>query len=94
MGVKPEQLELEIGRQQYRFVKFFNIAPEKPLPADRWILTAKSSARIIVQGYKDATHVIREFLAYEVERPPRDSRRVVHLSAERLEGNFHTARQR
>ena len=29
MGVKPEQLELEVGKQRYRFVKFFNIAPER-----------------------------------------------------------------
>src|SRR5579872_4116527 len=33
LGVKPEQLELEIGKQRYGYVKAFTIAPEKPLPA-------------------------------------------------------------
>lgn len=92
LGVRPEQLELEIGRQRYRYVKSFNIAPEKPLPADQLDFDGDIVGPLIVQGYRDATRVIREYLAYEMERPLRESRRVVHLSAERLEGNFHTAR--
>jgi hypothetical protein len=46
-----------------------------------------------VQGYKDAMDVIAEFLEYEAARPPRESRRVVRLAAERAEGNFHIARK-
>src|SRR6185312_4934076 len=93
LGVRPEQLELEIGRQRYRYVKSFNIAPEKPLPADQLEFDGEVIGPVIVQGYKDATAVVREFLQYECTRPPADSRRVVHLSAERMEGNFHAARQ-
>jgi hypothetical protein len=37
--------------------------------------------------------VIAEFLEYEAARPPRESRRVVRLAAERTEGNFHIARK-
>jgi hypothetical protein len=48
---------------------------------------------VIVQGYKDTTKVIREFLEYERTRPPRESRRVVRLTAERLEGNFRVPAQ-
>jgi predicted acylesterase/phospholipase RssA len=88
LGVKPEQLELEIGRQRYRFVKAFNIAPQAPLPAQALDFDGEIIAPVIVQGYKDATKVILEFLEYEASRPPRESRRVVHLSAERMEGNF------
>jgi hypothetical protein len=73
-------------------VKSFNIAPEKPLPADQLDFDGDIVGPLIVQGYRDATRVIREYLVYEMERPLRESRRVVHLSAERLEGNFHTAR--
>lgn len=93
LGVKPEQLELEIGRQRYRYVKSFAIAPEKPLPAAQLDFDGEVLGPLIVQGYQDATKVLREFLDYEANRPSRDSRRVVHLSAERAEGNFHTARQ-
>jgi len=88
LGVRPEQLELEIGRQNYRYVKAFNIAPEQPLPAMTLDFDGEIIAPVIVQGYKDSTRVIREFLQYECNRPPSESRRVVRLSAERPEGNF------
>lgn len=89
MGVKPEQLELEIGKQRYRFVKFFNIAPEKPLVAAALDFDSEIVSPIIVQGYRDAGKVIQQFLEYEASCPPRESRRVVRLAAERPEGNFH-----
>ncbi|HEY3769716.1 MAG TPA: patatin-like phospholipase family protein [Candidatus Angelobacter sp.] len=89
MGVKPEQLELEIGKQRYRFVKFFNIAPEKPLEAAALDFDSEIVSPIIVQGYKDARKVIRQFMDYESTCPPRESRRLVRLAAERPEGNFH-----
>ena len=74
MGVKPEQVELEIGKQYYRFVKFFNIAPHKPLPADALDFDSEIVSPIIVQGYRDARAVLQHFLAYEASRPARDSR--------------------
>ncbi len=88
IGVKPEQLELEIGKQRYRYVKFFNIAPEKPLPAAALDFDSEIVGPIIVQGYRDAGKVIEKFLEYEIERPTRESRRLVRLAAERTEGNF------
>lgn len=88
MGVKPEQLELEIGKQHYRFVKFFNIAPAEPLPAAALDFDSEIISPIIVQGYRDARQVIQNFLEYEASRPLRESRRMVRLAAERLEGNF------
>jgi predicted acylesterase/phospholipase RssA len=93
MGVKPEQLELEIGKQFYRFVKFFNIAPQKPLQADALDFDSEIISPIIVQGYRDARSVIQNFLEYECSRPARDSRRIFRLAVERPEGNFHVTRQ-
>ena len=90
LGVRPEQLELEIGKQHYRFVKAFTIVPEKPLPAQALDFDGEIIGPVIVQGYQDATKVLRDFLSYEAGRPTRESRRVVRLAAERLEGNFHT----
>ncbi|HLW54959.1 MAG TPA: patatin-like phospholipase family protein [Candidatus Angelobacter sp.] len=89
LGVKPEQLELEIGEQHYRYVQSFTIAPAAPLPALALDFDGEIIGPIIVQGYKDASRVIREFFAYESTRPARDTRRVVKLAAERVEGNFH-----
>jgi hypothetical protein len=89
LGVKPEQLELEVGRQRYRYVKAFNIAPRQPLPALTLDFDGEIIGPVIVQGYEDATRVIRDFLEYESTRPARESRRVVRLAAERPEGNYH-----
>lgn len=93
MGVRPEQLELEIGKQRYRYVKFFNIAPEKPLEAGSLDFDSEIISPIIVQGYRDACRIVREFLEYESSCPPRESRRLVRLAAERPEGNFHFSRR-
>ena len=70
-------------------MKFFNIAPEKPLPADALDFDGEIISPIIVQGYRDAGAVIQQFLDYEISCPPRESRRVVRLAAERPEGNYH-----
>ena len=88
VGVRPEQLELEIGNQHYGYVKAFSIAPEKPLPAMAMDFDAEIISPVIVQGYRDACKVLKNFLAYEANRPPRESRRVVRLAAERPEGNY------
>ncbi len=88
LGVKPEQLELEIGAQRYSYVKAFTIAPEQPLPASALDFDAEIIAPIIVQGYRDACKVLEKFLEYEAARPARESRRMVRLAAERPEGNF------
>ena len=76
LGVKPEQVELEIGKQYYRFVKFFNIAPQKPLLANALDFDSEIVCPIIVQGYRDARAVIQDYLAYECSRPARDSRQI------------------
>jgi predicted acylesterase/phospholipase RssA len=91
LGVKPEQLELEIGEQHYRYAKSFNIAPQKPLPATTLDFDGEIIAPIIVQGYKDATKVLKEFLDYESVRPTRESCQLVRLVAQRPEGNFRTS---
>jgi len=84
LGVRPEQLELQIGEQHYRYVKPFSIAPEQPLPVTVLDFDAELLAPVIVQGYRDATRVLKEFLAYEAARPPQNTRRVVRLAAEKL----------
>jgi predicted acylesterase/phospholipase RssA len=88
LGVRPEQVELEIGEQRYRYVKSFSIAPKKPLTAAALDFDGEIVGPVIVQGYRDASCVLREFLDYEAARPTRESRQVVRLAAERPEGNF------
>jgi hypothetical protein len=86
--VQPEELELEIGQQHYRYVKSFTIAPREPLPALTLDFDGEIVAPVIVRGYEDAGAVIESFFDYESARPARESRQVVRLAAERPEGNF------
>jgi hypothetical protein len=88
LGVQPEQVELEVGQQHYRYVKPFSIAPARSLPASALDFHGDMIGPMIVQGYKDAQRVILEYLDYERTRPARNSRRIVRLAAERPEGNF------
>ncbi|HJX84490.1 MAG TPA: hypothetical protein VJ723_09120, partial [Candidatus Angelobacter sp.] len=90
LGVRPEQLELEIGQQRYHYVKSFSIAPEKPLPAMALDFDSEIIGPIIVQGYRDAMSVLPKFLEYEATRPTPETKRRVRLAAERPEGNFRT----
>jgi hypothetical protein len=90
MGVQPEQIELHMGNQRYRYIKSFNIAPEKPLPAMALDFDGETLRPVITQGYRDATAVLLRYLEYEKGRPERDTRQVVRLAAERAEGNFKT----
>lgn len=90
MGVRPEQIELRMGNQHYRFIQSFNIAPKKPLPAMALDFDGETLRPVIISGYRDAAAVLLNFLDYESNRPPRESRQVVRLAAERMEGNFRT----
>src|SRR5262249_35278670 len=93
IGVKPEQLELEIGGQHYRYVKSFTIAPREPLPALTLDFDGEIIGPVIVQGYNDACQIIPNFFA-DAARPTRESRRIVRLAAERPEGNFRATTRR
>lgn len=88
LGIRPEQLELEIGKQRYHYVKSFNIAPEKPLPALALDFDSEIIGPIIVQGYRDAMCVLPQFLEYEASRPTPETKRLIRLAVERPEGNF------
>ncbi len=93
LGVEPEQVELQIGSQRYRYVEAFHIAPQEPLKANTLDFDGDIVGPVIVQGYRDARRVIVNFLEYERTRPSRESRRLVRLSAERPEGNFHYSKR-
>jgi predicted acylesterase/phospholipase RssA len=88
LGLRPEQVELEIGKQRYHYVKSFSIAPEKPLPALALDFDAEIIGPIIVQGYRDAMSVLPQFLEYEAARPTPETKQLVRLAVERPEGNF------
>jgi predicted acylesterase/phospholipase RssA len=90
LGVRPEQVQLEVGANSFRYVKAFPVCPSKPLAATALDFDGEITTPMIVQGYKDATAAVRQFFEYEAKRPASHSRQKVRLSAERLEGNYRT----
>jgi hypothetical protein len=92
LGVRPEQVQLDVGANSFRYVKAFPVCPSKPLVATALDFDGEITTPMIVQGYKDATATVREFFEYEAKRPARQSRQRVQLVAERPEGNYRMAR--
>jgi hypothetical protein len=91
IGVRPEQVQLEIGAQSVRYVKAFPVCPSKPLAATALDFDGEITTPMIVQGYRDASASVKEFFQYESQRPASHSRQRVRLSAERPEGNYQAA---
>jgi len=90
LGVRPEQVQLEVGANSFRYVKAFPVCPSKPLAATALDFDGEITTPMIVQGYKDAMATVRQFFEYEAKRPASQSRQRVRLTAERLEGNYRT----
>jgi predicted acylesterase/phospholipase RssA len=91
LGVRPEQVQLEIGPMSVRYVKAFPLCPTKPLAATALDFDGEITTPMIVQGYRDACISVKEFFKYEAQRPASHSRQKVRLSAERVEGNYRAA---
>jgi patatin-like phospholipase len=93
LGVLPEQVQLEVGGQTLRYVKAIAVAPERPVPVNALDFDGNSSTPMIVQGYRDGTRAVAEFIEYEAKRPAPRSRQNIRLVAERAEGNYHSLRE-
>jgi hypothetical protein len=91
IGVRPEQVQLEIGSNGFRYVKAFPVCPSKPLVATALDFDGEITTPMIVQGYRDAIISVKEFFKYESQRPASHSRQRVRLSAERPDGNYRAA---
>ena len=64
LGLRPEEVEIDLGTRRYRYVKTFAIQPTAPLAGTRLDFSAKAIGPAIVQGYRDACVQIESFLAY------------------------------
>jgi hypothetical protein len=76
-----------------RYVKAIAVAPERPVPVNALDFDGNSSTPMIVQGYRDGTRAVAEFIEYEAKRPAPRSRQNIRLVAERAEGNYHSLRE-
>jgi predicted acylesterase/phospholipase RssA len=84
MHLAPEQVQLEIGEQSFRYVKRFTVCPQKPLPLGALDFEPALTRAAIVEGYRDGANAAREFWQYR-ESLPLQQRRIVRLEPSHTE---------
>jgi len=82
LGVRPEQVVLEIGDLTYRYVKAFTVRPAASLAVSWMDFDGATLARAIEQGYCDGAVAVREFINYVRDWPADMPKHVLRLRAE------------
>ncbi|UPT75446.1 MAG: patatin-like phospholipase family protein [Elusimicrobiota bacterium] len=84
LGVRPEQVLIDLGNRSYRYLKLFTLRPSAPLGLGKLDFDGRGLGPAIVQGYADGCKSVLAFLEYAVQAPISAPRRVVSLSASGL----------
>ncbi len=81
LGLRPEEVEVDVGTRTYRYVKAFTISPKRALDAGRLDFGGAATSRAIMQGYRDARRAVTAFLEYARESHYGGERRGLRLQA-------------
>lgn len=81
LGVRPEQVVIDMGTRQYRYRKAFTVSPSEPLVATVLDFDGRITGPAIVQGYKDGCQAVRDFTAYVAQLPAAGTKYVLRFSA-------------
>ena len=82
LGLRPEEVELEMGARRYRYVRAFAICPPESLPGSMLDFSGKMTGPAILQGYRDASGQIASFLNYARESVLNRPRRTLRWALE------------
>lgn len=85
-GVRPEEVEIDLGTRRYRYVKTFTIHPSAPLERTILDFGGSTSGQAILQGYRDACEQIESFLKYAPKSRFGRRRHLLALGARRTRG--------
>lgn len=80
LGLRPEEIEIDLGTRRYRYIKAFTIRPTAPLGGTVLDFGGESTGPAILQGYSDACAQIQEFLAYAPQASFGHTRRILRYS--------------
>ena len=83
LGVRPEQVVIDLGTRQYRYRKAFTVGPTQPLAATVLDFDGRITGPAIVQGYRDGCKAVSDFMAYVAQLPAGGAKHVLRLSAAR-----------
>jgi predicted acylesterase/phospholipase RssA len=80
--LRPEQVEVHLLDQRYRYVKPITVCPSQPLPATALDFEASVTVPAIVEGYREGTRAALQFAAYVAGLPPVRTRHIIKLVPE------------
>ncbi len=80
LGVRPEQVVIDLGHRSYRYLKLITLRPSGPLGLGRLDFDGKVSGAAIIQGYIDGCSAVLEFLDYAAQAPITASKHTIALS--------------
>ena len=81
-NLRPEEVELEMGERRYRYVRAFAICPPESLPGSMLDFSSKMTGLAILQGYRDASGQINNFLSYAQDCGARGPRKTLRWKLE------------
>jgi predicted acylesterase/phospholipase RssA len=82
LGLRAEEVELEMGERRYRYLRAFAICPPESLPGSMLDFSSKMTGPAILQGYRDASGQIANFLSYARESSLNGPRRTLRWALE------------
>ena len=84
LHLAPEQVQLEIGSQSFRYVKAFTVCPQKPLALGALDFKPELTRAAILEGYRDGAKAALEFAAYQRTLPQDRERRIAKLEPQTI----------
>ena len=82
IGVRPEEVEIDMGTRRFRYLRIFTIRPDAPLAGTALDFSGETIGPDLLHGYRDACAQIENFLAYAQQAKFRRPRRVLRFSPE------------
>jgi predicted acylesterase/phospholipase RssA len=84
LGVRPEEVRVDVGGRRYRYVKPFMVRPSSRLNATLLDFDGKIVAPDILRGYVDGARAVKEFLGYLSEIPDFTPKYLLRLQPEEV----------
>jgi hypothetical protein len=83
LGLRPEQVCVNVGSHRYRYLKPILVEPSAELSATVLDFDGQITAPAMLTGYRDGVRAVREFAEYVQQLPSDLSRREIRLVAEK-----------
>lgn len=82
LGLRPEQVEVHLLEQQYRYIKAISVCPTQPLAGTALDFDSRLTVPAIIEGYRDGARAAMEFAAYAAGLPAWRKRHIIKLVPE------------